>query len=91
MLQPQVLPIVNDVQWRQTALRFSNRWNFPNCVGAIDGKHCQIQKPANSGSKYFNHKTHFSIILMAVVDGDYRFLMTGMALISKTRMRKVST
>ncbi|XP_056427084.1 uncharacterized protein LOC130367983 [Hyla sarda] len=35
---------------------------FPNCVGAVDGKH--IQKPSNIGSEYYNHEKLFSIILI---------------------------
>ncbi|KAL3242010.1 hypothetical protein MRX96_021545 [Rhipicephalus microplus] len=55
---------------------FSQKWNFPNCIGAIDGKHVLIKKPPKSGTIYRNYKKSFSVILLAVVDADYKFLYT---------------
>lgn len=52
---------------------FWERCNFPNCVGAIDGKHVRIMKPVNSGSKFYNYKKYFSFVLLAVVDANYSF------------------
>ena len=60
--------------WREVANKFSTRWNFHHCLGAIDGKHIEIKKPRKSGSIYYNYKGYFSIILLAIVDADYKFL-----------------
>ena len=65
----------NPNEWRQTALGFENQWNFPNCTGAIDGKHIIIQCPGRGGSMFFNYKKFHSIVLMAVVDSMYQFIM----------------
>lgn len=61
-------------RWKEIAERFNSLWNFPNCLGAIDGKHIEIESPENSGSAYFNYKNFNSIVLQAVVDADAKFL-----------------
>ena len=64
-------PTVDD--WKQIEHRFNTRWNFPNCIGAIDSKHVMMRAPPNSNSLFFNYKNYFSIVLLALVDADYRF------------------
>ena len=56
--------------WELIEEGFRTKWNFPNCCGAINGKHVNIQAPKNSGSLFFNYKGTFSLDLMALVDVD---------------------
>ena len=67
--------VPSEVEWESIAEDFFARWNFPNCIGAIDGKHVMIQCPVNSGSLFYNYKSYFSIVLLAVALADYRFVM----------------
>lgn len=68
------MPILNKEKWEDVAQRFLSKTNFPNCLGAIDGKHIRLIKPCHSGSHYFNYKKYFSVVLMALVDADYKFI-----------------
>ena len=57
-------------RWNNIAEQFSLRWNFPNAIGAFDGKHITIQKPAGGGSFYYNYNHTHYIVLMAVAGPD---------------------
>lgn len=60
--------------WRQVAAGFQERWNFEHCLGALDGKHVAIRKPKGSGSINYNYKGFCSIVLLGLVDSDYKFM-----------------
>ncbi|XP_064116524.1 uncharacterized protein LOC135222366 [Macrobrachium nipponense] len=61
-------------EWNNVAKRFASKWNYFNCVGALDGKHITIKKPKGGGSLYINYKKFHSIVLMALSNAKYRFL-----------------
>lgn len=41
----------------------------------MDGKHIDIVPPSDSGSYYYNYKGKHSMVLLAIVDAEYRFLL----------------
>lgn len=53
-LKEEAFPSTPD--WSNISNEFNRKWQFPNCVGAIDGKHINIKKPKDSGSLYYNYK-----------------------------------
>ncbi|VEN39663.1 unnamed protein product [Callosobruchus maculatus] len=50
------------------------KWNFPHCIGALNGRHICFSAPISSGSFYLNYKGTDSIILLGLVDAQYRFI-----------------
>ncbi|XP_048512529.1 protein ALP1-like [Athalia rosae] len=74
-LKDTVFLVDNAENWTSVAEDFEAKWNFPNCIGAIDGKHVTLQAPANSGSTFYNYKGSHSIVLLACSDAHYRFTL----------------
>jgi hypothetical protein len=69
-LSPIELPQPTEEEWKKKAQDFYSLCQFPNCIGAIDGKHIEIQAPNNSVSHFFNYKKTFSAVLLAFVDAN---------------------
>lgn len=61
-------------EWTKLSNETYNRWQFPNALAAIDGKHIALNCPDESGSEFHNYKTFFSVVFLALVTHDYRFL-----------------
>lgn len=65
----------NDFQ--QSMETFGKEWQFPYAFAAIDGSHIPIKCPrggAQAMKQYFNFKGFYSVVLMALVDAEYRFI-----------------
>ena len=73
-LAPVHLPVTNQQGFVKIAADFKDRWNFPNCVGCIDGKHVKIKAPRKSGTMFFNYKQFFSVNLQGVADARCKFI-----------------
>lgn len=71
-------------EWKQISTGFEKYSNFPNCIGAIDGKHIRIIKPVESGSLYYNYKNFYSTVLLAVCDANYCFISVDIGAYGKS-------
>lgn len=70
-LKDTEMPVPTEETWLKIADEFYEKTNFPNCVGAVDGKHIRCTSPKKSRSKRFK----FSVVLMAVVDANLNFVV----------------
>ncbi|XP_023935468.2 uncharacterized protein LOC112043965 [Bicyclus anynana] len=68
------IPKITQQLFEEIAADFNKKANFPNCIGAVDGKHIRVRSPPKSGSLFFNYKGYNSIVLLAIVDSKYRFI-----------------
>ena len=60
--------------WEKMEEKFRTIWNVHHAVGAIEGKHIAMKKQKKSGSDYYHCKGFFSMVLLALVNTEYRFL-----------------
>jgi hypothetical protein len=72
-LKEESFPELTEERWKQIAEGFQIRSQFPNCLGAIDGKHVRIRKPRMSGS-LSQLKNYFPVVLLAIADANYKVI-----------------
>ena len=64
-------------EWEALAAKNFDAWQFPHSIAAIDGKHVIIKRPISRSSEFWNFKGFHSIVLMAMVTYDYKFLFAN--------------
>jgi hypothetical protein len=70
-------------EWIQVGNEFERKWDFPNCLGAVDGKHVKITAPTGSGSFYWNYKGSSTLVLMSIANANYEFLYCDIGMNSR--------
>jgi hypothetical protein len=60
-------------RWLEISEGFLKNSDFPNCIGAIDGKRVRVVKPKHSDCLYYNYKHYCSIQLLATCDANFCF------------------
>jgi hypothetical protein len=73
VLQPLHMPPPTAEKFKKISDEYQSIWYFPQCLGAIDGKHVRIICLAHSGTMYFDYKPHYSIVLQGVANASYKF------------------
>lgn len=73
-LREESFPELTAARWMEISEGFQKYSQYSNCLGAIDGKHVRIRKPRMSGSLFYNYKNFFSIVLLAIVDANYKLI-----------------
>ncbi|KAJ8880739.1 hypothetical protein PR048_017209 [Dryococelus australis] len=50
---------------------FEHRWNFSNCIGAVNEKHVATVMPPGSGSYIYNNKNFHSQHILGIANANY--------------------
>ena len=66
-------------EWKELSDQMFSTWQYPNSIGAMDGKHIGIFNPADSVSMFYNYKSFYSIVLLGLVDHRYQFIYANIA------------
>lgn len=77
------MPVPTKETFLEISKQYQELWNFPNCIGCIDGKHVRIIYPPHSGTMFYNYKKFYSIVLQAVCDANYRFIIIDVGAFGK--------
>lgn len=73
--EDEVLVCPDTVQeWQAISDQWFAATSFPHVCAAVDGTHIPIHQPRHGGSEFYNYKGFHSIVMLAFVDSNCRFL-----------------
>ena len=75
--------------WKQIEEKFRTRWKVLLALRALDDKHV-MKKSKRTESEYYNYKGLFSLVLLVMVDADYRFLWVDVGSLSDAQICSIS-
>ena len=67
----------SEEEFKKKMIDMEQFWQFPYCWAAVDGCHIPIKCPPGgpeSRKEYYNFKNFYSVIMMGLVDSNYRFI-----------------
>lgn len=85
-LQPEVMPKPTERNWQKIKEGFRKRWHFPNCIGALDGKHISIRSPPSQEVSSSTIKAIFALFYLL-----WWMQITGLFLLTLENMVQIVT
>ena len=73
-LLPEYIRMPQANALKEVVSSFASEYNFPQCVGAVDGTHIPITSPQECPADYFNRKGWHSVIMQGTVNNRGLFI-----------------
>jgi hypothetical protein len=84
-LKAKEMPEKKADYWVNIAYDFYRRTQFPTALVLWMGKNIQIKMPSGSEFLFYNYKHFFSILLLALVDANYCFILVDVGAVRNSR------
>lgn len=74
-LGPQLIRLpTTEAEVKDKVKKFSDRFGFPQCFGAVDGTHIDIKQPGHNATDFINRKSRYSLNVQACCDYSCQFM-----------------
>ena len=74
-LGPQLIRLPEtEAEIQDKVKQFHDRFQFPQCFGAVDGTHINIKQPGHNAVDFINRKSQYSLNVQACCDYNCQFM-----------------